>query len=151
VPYGSGKYQKTFACGKYFFVAFICKNKFLPNYCFAMIWILIRSKHQKDSLLDKMGFFADPRKRTSFLPDYCFAMIWVVGVANIKKPLPAANIFFVAFICKNKFLPFGHKKTLHFVKGFLLFVGVARFELTTSTSQMWRDTGLRYTPNSKIF
>ena len=25
-------------------------------------------------------------------------------------------------------------------------VGVARFELTTSTSQMWRDTGLRYTP-----
>ena len=27
------------------------------------------------------------------------------------------------------------------------FVGVAGFEPTTSTSQMWRDTGLRYTPN----
>ena len=26
-------------------------------------------------------------------------------------------------------------------------VGVAGFEPTTSTSQMWRDTGLRYTPN----
>lgn len=26
------------------------------------------------------------------------------------------------------------------------FVGVAGFEPTTSTSQMWRDTGLRYTP-----
>jgi hypothetical protein len=26
------------------------------------------------------------------------------------------------------------------------FVGVARFELTASTSQTWRDTGLRYTP-----
>ena len=25
-------------------------------------------------------------------------------------------------------------------------VGVAGFEPTTSTSQMWRDTGLRYTP-----
>ncbi len=29
----------------------------------------------------------------------------------------------------------------------LLFVGVARFELTTSCSQSRRDTGLRYTPN----
>ncbi len=28
----------------------------------------------------------------------------------------------------------------------LFFVGVAGFEPTTSTSQMWRDTGLRYTP-----
>ncbi len=28
----------------------------------------------------------------------------------------------------------------------LLFVGVARFELTTSWSQTKRDTGLRYTP-----
>jgi hypothetical protein len=28
-----------------------------------------------------------------------------------------------------------------------LKVGVAGFEPTTSTSQMWRDTGLRYTPN----
>ena len=27
-------------------------------------------------------------------------------------------------------------------------VGVAGFEPTTSTSQMWRDTGLRYTPNN---
>ena len=27
-----------------------------------------------------------------------------------------------------------------------IFVGVAGFEPTTSTSQMWRDTGLRYTP-----
>ena len=27
-----------------------------------------------------------------------------------------------------------------------LLVGVAGFEPTTSTSQMWRDTGLRYTP-----
>src|SRR5690606_10851973 len=27
-----------------------------------------------------------------------------------------------------------------------LSVGVAGFEPTTSTSQMWRDTGLRYTP-----
>jgi hypothetical protein len=26
-------------------------------------------------------------------------------------------------------------------------VGVAGFEPTASTSQMWRDTGLRYTPN----
>ena len=29
----------------------------------------------------------------------------------------------------------------------LVSVGVAGFEPTTSTSQMWRDTGLRYTPN----
>jgi hypothetical protein len=29
------------------------------------------------------------------------------------------------------------------------FVGVARFELTTSWSQTKRDTGLRYTPNFK--
>ena len=29
----------------------------------------------------------------------------------------------------------------------ILIVGVAGFEPTTSTSQMWRDTGLRYTPN----
>ncbi len=34
---------------------------------------------------------------------------------------------------------------VHFV---LLKVGVAGFEPTTSTSQMWRDTGLRYTPIS---
>jgi hypothetical protein len=41
------------------------------------------------------------------------------------------------------------KKPVTSVTGFcFLFVGVARFELTTSTSQMWRDTGLRYTPNS---
>jgi hypothetical protein len=26
-------------------------------------------------------------------------------------------------------------------------VGAAGFEPTTSTSQMWRDTGLRYAPN----
>ena len=31
------------------------------------------------------------------------------------------------------------------------FVGVAGFEPTTSTSQMWRDTGLRYTPNDINF
>ncbi len=36
-------------------------------------------------------------------------------------------------------------------RGFLIdfdsyIVGVAGFEPTTSTSQMWRDTGLRYTP-----
>jgi hypothetical protein len=31
------------------------------------------------------------------------------------------------------------------IRGF--FVGVARFELTTSSSQTRRDTGLRYTPN----
>ena len=30
------------------------------------------------------------------------------------------------------------------------FVGVAGFEPTTSTSQMWRDTGLRYTPSPAI-
>ncbi len=30
-------------------------------------------------------------------------------------------------------------------------VGVAGFEPTTSTSQMWRDTGLRYTPNLVSF
>ena len=29
---------------------------------------------------------------------------------------------------------------------FVVLVGVAGFEPTTSTSQMWRDTGLRYTP-----
>ena len=29
----------------------------------------------------------------------------------------------------------------------LSFVGMAGFEPTTSTSQMWRDTGLRYIPN----
>ena len=28
-----------------------------------------------------------------------------------------------------------------------LLVGVAGFEPAASTSQMWRDTGLRYTPN----
>jgi hypothetical protein len=28
----------------------------------------------------------------------------------------------------------------------VIYVGVAGFEPTTSTSQMWRDTGLRYTP-----
>jgi hypothetical protein len=38
------------------------------------------------------------------------------------------------------------KKSPPHVRGFLS-VGVARFELTTSTSQMWRDTGLRYTPD----
>ena len=32
-----------------------------------------------------------------------------------------------------------------------LIVGVAGFEPTTSTSQMWRDTGLRYTPSGVIF
>ena len=32
-----------------------------------------------------------------------------------------------------------------------LFVGVARFELTISWSQTKRDTGLRYTPNFKIY
>ncbi len=37
------------------------------------------------------------------------------------------------------------KPFLQIQKGFSL-VGVAGFEPTTSTSQMWRDTGLRYTP-----
>ncbi len=36
-------------------------------------------------------------------------------------------------------------------RGFLNQVGVAGFEPTTSTSQMWRDTGLRYTPNYFYF
>jgi hypothetical protein len=41
---------------------------------------------------------------------------------------------------------FKRKKASKFaLRGFL--VGVAGFEPTTSTSQMWRDTGLRYTPN----
>jgi hypothetical protein len=31
-------------------------------------------------------------------------------------------------------------------QGFNFFVGVAGFEPAASTSQMWRDTGLRYTP-----
>ena len=29
----------------------------------------------------------------------------------------------------------------------MLFVGMAGFEPAASTSQMWRDTGLRYIPN----
>jgi hypothetical protein len=37
------------------------------------------------------------------------------------------------------------KKPFIYMKSFG-FVGVARFELTASTSQTWRDTGLRYTP-----
>jgi hypothetical protein len=36
------------------------------------------------------------------------------------------------------------------VKWIELFVGMAGFEPTTSTSQMWRDTGLRYIPNFGI-
>jgi hypothetical protein len=48
----------------------------------------------------------------------------------------------------------------HTIKGFLTrlvshFVGMAGFEPAASTSQMWRDTGLRYIPlfpfgNAKI-
>ena len=34
-----------------------------------------------------------------------------------------------------------------FARASFSVVGVAGFEPTTSTSQMWRDTGLRYTPN----
>ena len=30
------------------------------------------------------------------------------------------------------------------------FVGVARFELTTSSTPCWRDTGLRYTPKKSL-
>jgi hypothetical protein len=33
-----------------------------------------------------------------------------------------------------------------FKGGFIGIVGVAGFEPAASTSQMWRDTGLRYTP-----
>jgi hypothetical protein len=40
-----------------------------------------------------------------------------------------------------------NKKASHFHERLLMFVGVARFELTTSCSQSRRDTGLRYTPN----
>ena len=41
---------------------------------------------------------------------------------------------------------FLNKKALE-IKSFLIIkVGVAGFEPTTSTSQMWRDTRLRYTP-----
>ena len=32
-------------------------------------------------------------------------------------------------------------------QGFRSIVGVAGFEPAASTSQMWRDTGLRYTPS----
>jgi hypothetical protein len=40
------------------------------------------------------------------------------------------------------------KSSLVFNKqGFRFFVGVAGFEPAASTSQMWRDTGLRYTPS----
>jgi hypothetical protein len=57
---------------------------------------------------------------------------------------------FLLFRSKEKTLfRFPTKKPFTIVKGFL-FVGVARFELTTSCSQSRRDTGLRYTPNSGV-
>jgi hypothetical protein len=44
---------------------------------------------------------------------------------------------------KNKKAPFVFNE-----QGFnYTAVGVAGFEPAASTSQMWRDTGLRYTPN----
>jgi hypothetical protein len=52
-------------------------------------------------------------------------------MAKVKANKPNENVF--------------HKKSLVKIQDF--FVGVARFELTASTSQTWRDTGLRYTPN----
>jgi hypothetical protein len=43
--------------------------------------------------------------------------------------------------------PAGIKKACTLMQASRIFVGVARFELTTSWSQTKRDTGLRYTPN----
>lgn len=52
------------------------------------------------------------------------------------------------FCFSQRFGIIRNEKALYLYKAFTgFFVGVARFELTTSTSQMWRDTGLRYTPN----
>lgn len=42
------------------------------------------------------------------------------------------------------------KKALTNVKTFTGFVGVAGFEPAASTSQMWRDTGLRYIPKTGL-
>jgi len=59
------------------------------------------------------------------------------------------HVFLFSYIVKAQLsLCVETKKAIHFVKDFL-FVGAARFELTTSCSQSRRDTGLRYAPISQ--
>ena len=51
---------------------------------------------------------------------------------------------------KNLLITLGrpkNKKALTFIRALVFIVGVAGFEPAASTSQMWRDTGLRYTPS----
>jgi hypothetical protein len=62
---------------------------------------------------------------------------------------PSLNLTTNTFLIFNKAV---NQKPLksYDLKGFLLdwiaFVGMAGFEPAASTSQMWRDTGLRYIP-----
>jgi hypothetical protein len=74
----------------------------------------------------------------------------VMGGA-LKQLNPSATLFvFLVFaLCKQVFIAPKTKKPHPFSTGkaFITFVGVAGFEPAASTSQMWRDTGLRYTPS----
>ncbi len=67
------------------------------------------------------------------------------GVANKSLFFRCAKMVLFCFsLSKASFRRLKQKSPLQSKR--LLFVGVARFELTTSSSQTRRDTGLRYTP-----
>lgn len=66
-------------------------------------------------------------------------MLWGIDSHKIKR-MP---ILFKSVLKMTKTELKRHKKS---EEKSSLSVGVAGFEPTTSTSQMWRDTRLRYTP-----
>ncbi|MDF2453833.1 MAG: hypothetical protein K0S26_3337 [Bacteroidota bacterium] len=76
------------------------------------------------------------------------SLIWEWKRYKYQKPflLRKKKGFFVFPLTKEGFDAL-KQKSPSLRERLLIFVGVARFELTTSTSQMWRDTGLRYTPS----
>jgi hypothetical protein len=66
--------------------------------------------------------------------------------SNLRPPAPKAGAI-PGYATPRTGIIFFNIKIAHLNN----FVGVAGFEPTTSTSQMWRDTGLRYTPNLVSF
>jgi hypothetical protein len=76
----------------------------------------------------------------------------VGGVQILKAFFCCAKnkAFFVPPLKRASSFSLQNKKSLSLRERLSVSVGVARFELTTSTSQMWRDTGLRYTPMSLL-
>jgi hypothetical protein len=87
------------------------------------------------------------RQSERFKSQISSADLWR-GALRIEKAFfaNAKKMFFYFFALQSKLCALQNKKTFHFRERLFLFVGVARFELTTSCSQSRRDTGLRYTP-----